>query len=69
MALVRSTNRHAIVRHGCETVGRTAYTDTYVRTGAGWKCVQAQLTPVTAPEGEGPPPAVVSVYLRGRLAR
>ena len=46
-ALVGATNRWIRVRDGVETLGMTSYTDTYVRTGQGWLCILAQLTPVT----------------------
>lgn len=42
----------------------TTYTDTYVREGGRWLCIQAQLTPVAV----GFEPAdgtIVSVYIRG----
>lgn len=65
-ALVRSVNRHVTVENGRETVGMTAYTDTYVREGGTWKCVQAQLTPV-APANWPPDSTIVRRYLRGVL--
>lgn len=66
VALVRSTNQHTIVKEGREITGRTRYTDTYLRTQAGWKCVQAQLTPVTAAAAPGEAVQLVSVYLKGQ---
>jgi ketosteroid isomerase-like protein len=63
-ALVRATNRHVIRRNGQEVAGMTTYTDTYVREGGSWRCIQAQLTPV-APEAEPGDEGIVSVYLRG----
>ena len=46
-ALVRSTNKRVGLNDGVETVGMTMYTDIYVRRDGTWKCVQAQITPVT----------------------
>lgn len=65
-ALVGATNRWVRVRDGAEVVGMTAYTDTYVRTGDGWLCVLAQLTPVT-PENHPGDDTIVVHYLRGVL--
>lgn len=64
VALVRATNRHVVRRDGTETIGMTAYTDTYLREGGEWRCIQAQLTSVT-PENYPPDGGIVSVYLRG----
>jgi hypothetical protein len=66
LALVRATNRW--VRHvdGQDTVGMTCYTDTYVRSGAQWLCVQAQLTPV-APANYPSDASTVVCYLGGKL--
>lgn len=48
-ALVRATNKWLRRINGVSTPGMTCYTDTYVRVGDGWLCLQAQLTPVAAP--------------------
>ena len=63
-ALVRSTNKSVRLNDGVETVGMTLYTDTYVRQDGGWKCVQAQLTPV-APANYPPDDTIVRRYIRG----
>ena len=64
VALVRSTNRHTIRRDGRDVTGMTTYTDTYLREGGRWLCIQAQLTPVTAGFEPGDE-TIVSVYIRG----
>lgn len=64
VALVSATNRWARVRDGVESVGMTCYADTYVRSGASWLCVLAQLTPVAA-ENYPSDDTVVVRYLRG----
>lgn len=64
-ALVRSTNRSVRMVDGVETVGMTMYTDTYVRQGGDWKCIQAQITPV-APANYPPDETVVRKYVKGR---
>ncbi len=66
VALVGATNKWTRVRDGAPVQGMTAYTDTYVRTPAGWQCIMAQLTPVTAENFPGDDTIVVS-YLRGVL--
>lgn len=66
VALVRATNKHIVVQDGAETVGMTTYTDTYVRNGDRWTCIQAQLTPVE-PEHYPPDASIVRRYIRGRL--
>lgn len=64
-ALVRSTNRSVRMVDGVEMVGMTMYTDTYVRQGGDWKCIQAQITPV-APANYPPDETVVRKYVKGR---
>ena len=64
VALVRATNKHVVRRNGTETSGMTTYTDTYVRTGDAWKCIQAQLTPVQSGY-EPSDDTIISVYLNG----
>jgi hypothetical protein len=51
---------------GAEVTGMTAYTDTYVREGGRWLCVQAQLTAV-APAHYPGDETIVSVYEKGQL--
>lgn len=67
-ALVRATNRHVVRRDGCETVGMTAYIDTYVRAGDGWLCLQAQLTTV-APQAYPGDDTVMVRYVGGEEQR
>jgi hypothetical protein len=64
VALVGATNRWIRAQGGVETLGMTSYTDTYVRTGQGWLCVLAQLTPV-APAHYPPDSTIVVKYLHG----
>lgn len=64
-ALVRSTNRSVRMVDGVEMVGMTMYTDTYVRQGGDWKCIQAQITPV-APANYPPDESLVRKYVKGR---
>jgi Domain of unknown function (DUF4440) len=63
-ALVRSTNKSVRVKDGVETVGMTVYTDTYVHQGGAWKCIQAQITPVTA-VNYPPDETIVKKYIKG----
>ncbi len=65
-ALVRATNKHTIRTGGDEVTGMTAYTDAYVREGARWLCVQAQLTSVS-PEHWPGDETIVSRYVNGQL--
>lgn len=66
VALVWSVNKHVIVEQGREVTGMTGYTDTYIREGGGWKCVQAQLVPIS-PENHPPDETIVRKYVRGML--
>lgn len=66
VALVGSTNRWVRVRDGVEVVGMTSYTDTYLREGGAWRCIQAQLTGVQ-PEHYPPDSTIVRSYIRGVL--
>ena len=66
MALVRSTNKWVRVSDGRQVTGMTTYTDTYVREGGRWLCVQAQLTAV-APDQFPSDATIVSRYLEGVL--
>jgi hypothetical protein len=67
-ALVRATNKHIRRSGGQEVTGMTAYTDTYVREGERWLCVQAQLTAVV-PEHYPGDDTIVSRYIRGVLQK
>ncbi len=63
-ALVRAVTRWVRVNQGQAMVGMTLYTDTYVRTAAGWLCAQAHLSPVS--EANYPDDASIEVqYLNG----
>ena len=63
-ALVRSTNKRVGLKDGVESVSMTMYTDTYVRDGGAWKCVQAQITPVQ-PANYPPDETIVRKYVKG----
>lgn len=64
VALVTATTKYIRVYGGAHTVGMTCYTDTYLRTAAGWLCVLAQLTSV-APENYPSDDTIVVWYNRG----
>ena len=63
-ALLRSTNKSIRRIDGVETVGMTMYTDIYVHENGAWKCVQAQITPVT-PGNYPPDETIVRRYVKG----
>jgi ketosteroid isomerase-like protein len=64
-ALVRSTNYFVVVGEDGEQQERMSrYTDTYLYTAEGWRCIQAQITPLL-PEHLTGADTVVSTYLRG----
>lgn len=65
-ALVRATNKHITVQDSVETVGMTTYTDTYIRENGEWKCIQAQLTPVT-PANYPSDETIVKKYVKGQV--
>ena len=65
-ALVRSTNKQVVVQNGVETVGMTTYTDTYIRENGEWKCIQAQITPVS-PANYPSDDTIVKKYVKGQL--
>lgn len=48
VALVSACNHWVRLQEGEPLAGVTCYTDTYVLEGRRWRCVLAQLTPVTA---------------------
>ena len=64
-ALLRSTNKSIRVKDGVETVGMTMYTDVYVHENGAWKCIQAQITPVT-PANYPPDETIVQKYVKGK---
>lgn len=64
-ALVWAVNKHITVKDGKETVGMTAYTDTYILENDEWKCIQAQLTPVSV-ENYPADDTIVRKYIRGK---
>jgi hypothetical protein len=45
-ALVRSKTTWKKVVNGKEVTGSSVYTDTYIKEGGRWWCVQAQITPI-----------------------
>ena len=63
-ALLRSTNKSVKIVDGVETTGMTMYTDVYVQENGAWKCVQAQLTPVS-PTNYPPDETIVQKYVKG----
>lgn len=63
-ALVRSTNKRVAMQNGIETVAMTMYTDIYLRGDDGWKCIQAQITPVQ-PAHYPPDDTIVRRYVKG----
>jgi hypothetical protein len=65
-ALVRSTNKQVVVQNGVETVGMTTYTDTYIRENGEWRCIQAQITPVS-PANYPSDDTIVKKYVKGQL--
>jgi hypothetical protein len=65
-ALVRATNKHVERIGGREVMGMTVYTDTWVREGGRWLCVQAQLTAVS-PENYPGDEMIVNSYVMGVL--
>ncbi len=66
VALVRATNKHIHRIGGTEVTGMTTYTDTYLREGGRWLCIQAQLTKV-GPQHQPTDDTVISTYIRGQL--
>lgn len=64
VALVRATNSFVVMRDGVETRQASRYTDAYLFTPDGWRCIQAQITPVRSHDPMNTD-GVVSVYLRG----
>lgn len=64
VALVRATTKWVRQANGVPVVGMTRYTDTYLRSGSHWLCVQAQLTPV-AEHNFPPDSSIVCQYHHG----
>lgn len=66
VALVRAATQWVRVLNGESKLGMTCYTDTYVRVGGRWLCVQAHLTSVT-PANYPPDSTIVVQYRKGVL--
>lgn len=66
VALVRATTKWVRRAEGQDVTGMTMYTDTYLREGGQWLCIQAQLSPV-APENFTADTAIVCRYVKGVL--
>ena len=64
-ALVRSVNKFILLDGGEETTGMAQYTDTYIKEGGVWKCIQAQITNVT-PENYPAENTIVRSYVKGK---
>lgn len=64
VALVRATNKEIVRRDGREVAAMSTYTDTYIHEAGGWKCIQAQITPV-AKQHEPGDETIISVYING----
>lgn len=62
MALIRSMNRYVALKDGKEKEYMSIYTDTYLKENGEWKCVQAQITPVSEENFRGEN-AVVRKYV------
>jgi hypothetical protein len=52
-ALVHSKNKYVVVRAGKEITGMSMYTDIYIKEKGEWKCIQAQITNVSADNDPG----------------
>jgi hypothetical protein len=66
VALVRATNKYIRRIGGTEKINMNIYTDTYLREGGKWRCIQAQLTAV-APDNWPGDDTIVRKYVRGML--
>ncbi|WP_119269882.1 nuclear transport factor 2 family protein [Taklimakanibacter deserti] len=66
VALIWSVNKHVMVSGGEEVAGMTGYTDTYLRDGGDWKCIQAQLVPVSR-DNYPPDQTIVRKYVKGKV--
>jgi len=61
VALVHAKNKYIVMREGKETTGMSMYTDVYINENGEWKCVQAQITPVS-PENYPGDETIVKKY-------
>jgi ketosteroid isomerase-like protein len=66
VALVRATTKRTMRKNEIETTSMTTYCDTYIYENGGWKCIQAQLTPVS-PEHYPGDETIVRKYIKGEL--
>lgn len=64
VALVRSTNKETIRQGGEEVTSMSSYTDTYIFEDGRWRCIQAQITPVTQANEPGDN-TIISVWIEG----
>ncbi|MFM9841666.1 MAG: nuclear transport factor 2 family protein [Dongiaceae bacterium] len=64
VALVRATNKEICRTAGKDIAAMSTYTDTYLYEGGAWKCIQAQITPVT-PGREPGEDTIIAVYIKG----
>jgi Domain of unknown function (DUF4440) len=64
VALVRATNRQVIRKGNLDTASMSTYTDTYIYENGRWRCLQAQINPVSAANEPGDD-TIISVYLHG----
>jgi ketosteroid isomerase-like protein len=64
VALVRSTNKETVRRGDQEVTSMSTYTDAYVFEHGRWRCVQAQITPVSPPN-EPADDTIISVWIKG----
>lgn len=64
VALVRATNKEIVRHDGRDDAAMSTYTDTYVYEGGAWKCLQAQITPVS-PEQEPGDETIIAIYIDG----
>ncbi len=60
-ALVHSQNKCIVIKDGKESISLWMYTDTYIKEGGEWKCVQAQIGKV-APENFAGDETIVRKY-------
>lgn len=65
-ALVRATNKYVLRTDGRESTRMATYTDTYVREGGHWLCVQAQIGEVAQEHWPGDD-TIVCRYVDGEL--
>lgn len=65
-ALVHSKNKFTVIRDGKEITGMSLYTDIYIKEKEEWKCVQAQITKVSAENDPGDSTIVKKYDLRNK---